>query len=214
MGALTMGSRKSIELEWSVAQRALPGESLSGDGHLVAETAAGWLLAVVDGLGHGPEAALAAKTFIAILARHTNKPIVDLIRLGHKALRNTRGSVGALVTVDCGRRLLTWLGVGNVEGIILHDHNENPATEYITARGGIVGYRLPELQPSFLQLSDGDTLILATDGIQSGFCQAIPHQQPPDLLATHILDRYAKPTDDALVLVARWCFCPGKIMEE
>jgi len=36
------------------------------------------------------------------------------------------------------------------------------------------------------------------------FVRAIDSPHPPDKLARHILDRYAKPTDDALVLVARW----------
>jgi len=209
-----MNSRDKITLEWSVAERALPGESLSGDSHLVTETTSGWLLTVVDGLGHGPDAARAAKTFIETATRHTNKTGVELLRLCHTALKNTRGCVGAVVTVDSSRKLLSWLGVGNVEGIVLHAQNDNPASEYITTRGGIVGYRLPDLQPSFVQLANDDTLILATDGIQNGFCQTLSKDRTPDLLAAHILDYYAKPNDDALVLVARWHFSAGIRVEE
>ena len=80
------------------------------------------------------------------------------------------------------------------------------ASDYITLRGGIVGYRLPELQPSFLRLLDGDILALATDGIAGDFVHAITPLHSPEVLAGYILDHYAKPTDDALVLVARWRF--------
>ncbi len=201
-----MESPDKMELEWSVAQRAMPGENLSGDGHLVVTTPTGWLLAVIDGLGHGPEAATAAKSFIEVIAQHSEEEPVKLIRLSHEALKSTRGGVGAVVTIDSRRRLLCWLGVGNVEGLVLHADATKPATEYITTRGGIIGYRLPELQPSFLQVKQSDMLVLTTDGVKNGFTQSIPQGRSAEQVAAYILDRYAKATDDALVLVARWRF--------
>ncbi len=194
------------ELDWGVATRAFPGEEHSGDGYIVAETATGWLLAVVDGLGHGPEAAAASKAFLEVLQRHVDESPVALIRLCHDALRNTRGSAGTIVTIDRARSLLSWVGVGNVEGVIRHADPAAAPSEYITQRGGIVGYRLPELQPSFLRLLDGDILALATDGIAADFVHAIAPLHSLDGLAGSILNHYAKPTDDALVLVARWRF--------
>ena len=51
----------------------------------------------------------------------------------------------------------------------------------------------------------GDTLILATDGIRSDFLGALlPQGDPPQALADHILARWSKQTDDALVLVVRY----------
>lgn len=193
------------ELDWGVAVRPLPGEQECGDNHFVAETTTGWLLAVADGLGHGPEAAVASRTFIEVLQRHPDEPPVELIRLGHEALKTTRGSAATVVVIDRARCLLSWTGVGNVEGVIRHIQSATP-TEYITMRGGIVGYRIPVLQPTFLRLQDGDILALATDGIDGDFVRAIGCQHAPGKLAGYILDRYAKPTDDALVLVARWRF--------
>jgi hypothetical protein len=49
-----------MRLEWSHAARALPGQHEIGDACWVLETPALVRLAVVDGLGHGPEAAKAA----------------------------------------------------------------------------------------------------------------------------------------------------------
>lgn len=196
-------------LDWGVAARPLPGEELCGDNHFVAQTATGWLLAVADGLGHGPEAAVASQTLVEVLQQHLELPPVELIRLCHEALRNTRGSAATIVTIDGKRCQLSWIGVGNVEGVIRHASPASPA-EYITMRGGIVGFRLPCLQPSFLQLLDGDLLILATDGIDSDFVHAFLPLHPPDVLAASILAHYAKPTDDALVLVARWRFSVTK----
>lgn len=195
-------------LDWGVATRALPGEVQAGDNHFVAETTTGWLLAVIDGLGHGQEAAVAGRVFVEVLSHHLESLPVELIRLGHTALKNTRGCAAAVVTIDRTRNLLSWVGVGNVEGVIRHAQPTALPTEYITMRGGIVGYRIPVLQPSFLQLQEGDTLVLATDGIAGDFVRAVGFPFPPAKLASHILEHYAKPTDDALVLVARWR-CPA-----
>lgn len=192
------------KLQWSVAERPLPGETLSGDGYLVAKTTTGWLMAVVDGLGHGPEAAGVTRTFIETLARHAESELLKLVRLGHKELRNTRGSACAIATIDSERCLLSWIGVGNVEGVVHHTAGGSPNPEYITMRGGIIGYRLPELQPSLVHLADGDILTMATDGINSDFVELIKPGQDPKLLSAGILNHYAKPNDDALVLVACW----------
>jgi negative regulator of sigma-B (phosphoserine phosphatase) len=193
-------------LKWSVAERPIPGENQSGDGHLVVETADGWLLAVVDGLGHGRGAAEVRRTFLEVLRGHAEEPVTKLFRLGNEALRNTRGCVGSLVSIDRGKGMLTWFGVGNVEGVLLHRHGNGNgfSSEYITTRGGVVGYRLPELLPASLRLADNDILVLATDGIKSGFIDWLDPALSPRQLADTILSRYAKPVDDALVLVARW----------
>lgn len=207
------GCSKNGALEWFIATRPFPGEEHCGDSHLVAETATGWLLAVADGLGHGAEAAVASRSLMEVVRRHLDESPDRLIRLCHEALKNTRGSAATVATIDRKRCLLSWAGVGNVEGVIRHADPALPR-EYITMRGGIIGARIPGLQPSFLQLQDGDILVLATDGIDCRFVQAMGLPHPPDKLAGYILERYAKPYDDALVLVARYLFTattPGGI---
>lgn len=196
---------KSGSLEWFIAARPFPGEEHCGDSHLVLETKAGWLLAVADGLGHGAEAAVASRSLIEVLRRHPEETPDRLLRLCHQALKNTRGSAATVVAIDRTRCLLSWAGVGNVEGVIRHADPSLPK-EYITMRGGIIGARIPGLQTSFLRLQDGDVLVLATDGIDCRFVQAIGLLHPPDRLAGYILDRFGKPQDDALVLVARYLF--------
>lgn len=204
---------KNGALEWFIATRPFPGEEHCGDSHLVAETTTGWLLAVADGLGHGVEAAVASRSLMEVVRRHLDESPDRLIRLCHEALKNTRGSAATVVSIDRKRCLLSWAGVGNVEGVIRHADPALPR-EYITMRGGIIGARIPGLQPSFLQLQDGDVLVLATDGIDCRFVQSMGLPHPPNKLAGYILERYAKPYDDALVLVARYLFTattPGGI---
>jgi phosphoserine phosphatase RsbX len=199
-----MQSAGKKELNWGAATRPLPGETECGDCHFVEQTATGWLLAVADGLGHGPEAAFAGAIFLDVLIRHKDETPENLIRLSHDALKNTRGIACTIVTINSRQNLLSWIAVGNVEGIVRHCNPAASSIEYVTLRGGIVGYRLPELQTSHLRLIDGDTLAIATDGIDSDFVSTVSAVQPPDVLADRILEHYAKPADDALILIARW----------
>ena len=205
-----MKSQENGDLQWGVAMRPLPGETECGDRHVVAGTDNGWLLAVADGLGHGPEAAIAGTIFCEILYNHINENPVQLIRLCHEALKGTRGIACTIMTIDRQKSLLSWIGVGNVEGVVRHVDPTASPTDYVTLRGGIVGYRIPDLQLSRLQLRDGDTLALATDGIAVDFAGAISPVSPPEMLADRILQHYGKSIDDALILIGYWRRRPAK----
>jgi phosphoserine phosphatase RsbX len=194
-------------LDWGVAAVALPGEAESGDLHLVRPVADGVLVAVVDGLGHGVEAATAARLAVAAIARHAHESPLSLFERCHQALKGTRGVVMSLALIRRADGSLTWLGVGNVEGMLVRadggGHTPR-ARRALMTRGGIVGSELPNLKPEVLSLAIGDTLILATDGIREGFAEGLPADTTPQRQADHILAQHRKGTDDALVLVARY----------
>src|SRR6185436_19596448 len=83
-------------IAWGVAERALPGQMVSGDKHLVKPLADGVMLAVVDGLGHGDDATIAAKIATAVLESHAGEPPTALVTRCHEALASTRGVVMTL----------------------------------------------------------------------------------------------------------------------
>jgi hypothetical protein len=64
--------------------------------------------------------------------------------------------------------------------------------------------QLPPLAAEVVSIRRGDTLILATDGIRSGFLDGTLPFLSPQALADHVLTRWGTPTDDALVLVVRY----------
>ena len=197
----------SALIEWGVASLALPGEAESGDLHFVKQVGTGALVAVVDGLGHGADAATAARAAVAALEGHATDSPVPLIQRCHRALHGTRGVVMSVAVFDRSDRSMTWLGVGNVEGLLLYGdgttRSGSPRANLVT-RGGIVGSELPRLHPVVLPIAPGDTLFFATDGIREGFIEGLPPEAAPQQLADQILARYGKGTDDALVLVARY----------
>jgi len=179
-------------IDWGVATLTLAGERESGDLHLVKPIGTGVLVSVVDGLGHGADAAAAARAAVAALNRHAQESVLLLLQRCHQALAGTRGVVVSVALFDRTDGSMTWLGVGNVEGVLLY------------ADGGGRRGRERLVRAEVLAVAPGDTLILATDGVHSGFADDLTVDAPPQQLADQILTRCGKSTDDALVLVARY----------
>ena len=196
---------RRLYLEWGCAGRPMRGETESGDQCLVQPLPGGALVAVMDGLGHGAAAAAAARTAVAVLQDHAQESLVPLLNRCHDALRKTNGVVLSMASLQAAERTLAWLGVGNVECLVLRaDRSARPAQVYLLPRGGVVGYQLPPLRVSTLSVTAGDILFLATDGIRNGFTEGLNLDDPPQQIAADALARYAKDADDALVLVARF----------
>jgi phosphoserine phosphatase RsbX len=196
---------QGTELEWGMAARALPGETSSGDLSLVKATADGVLAAVVNALGHGVDAAAAARKAVDTLERYAHEPLVSLMQRCHAALLGTRGVVMSLASFNIAHNTMTWLGVGNVEGVVVFaDARAKPRRTSLVIQGGIVGADLHRFLPGVVPLTPGDTLIFATDGIRSGFAEDQISVDSCQQVADHVLSKYAKETDDALVLVVRY----------
>jgi phosphoserine phosphatase RsbX len=196
--------------EWSVAARPIAGASVSGDAYVLAPFENGFLAGVVDGLGHGPEAAAAASRATASLQDRAGDEVTTLIRRCHEDLRYTRGAVVSLASFSADRGMMTWLGVGNVEGILFRAAPSPQARrESLLLRGGVVGYQLPMLREATLPIAAGDTLVLATDGISSRFYGRSPLGLPLQDYVGQIIARWGKESDDALVLAVRYSGGPA-----
>lgn len=192
-------------IEWGFATIPLKGQAVSGDSYIIKPFPNGILMAVVDGLGHGYEAAAASDIAIATLNTYVHEPIIPLVRHCHEALKGTRGVVMSIASFNLPDRTMTWLGIGNVEGILLRkDANAALSRKNLLLRGGVLGYQLPPLKESVIPVMPGDTLIFATDGIRSGFEKDIKLSDKPQQIASNIMAKFNRGTDDALVLVIRF----------
>jgi phosphoserine phosphatase RsbX len=187
--------------EWGVAGSTLPGQSESGDRHVVCSIPDGILVAVLDGLGHGGEAAAAATKGVRVLEGSAPEPIIALVQRCHQELRATRGVVMSIASFSISYGLMSWMGVGNVQGVLRRSRNSQ---EQLLLRAGVVGVQLPPLQAAVLPLVPGDTLIFATDGVRSDFAQDPLYIDSPQKAADNIVSRFKKGNDDALVLVAKF----------
>jgi phosphoserine phosphatase RsbX len=191
-------------LTWGVAGRPLAGESESGDLHVAVELPDGILLAVIEGLGHGPPAAEAARTVAATLRANASEQLPDVVRICHDESKGTRGVVLTVVRIDAGGTL-SWLGVGNVAGLLWRRNGAAFAIRSMAPLGrGVLGSHLPPLHEKQIGLLEDDTLVLCSDGIVDA------EQWTPLLLAdpAHaagaLVNERARTDDDALALVRRY----------
>ena len=191
-------------VEYGVAKSILPGQGESGDRHVVCCGGGGILIAAIDGIGHGGEAANAAEAAMAILKASPEEPVISLVERCHEGLRSTRGVVLSLASLDPQHGLMTWLGVGNVQGVLMRaGARKGCVEEVLLLRGGVVGSQLPALQAAVLPIRRGDTLVFVTDGIRGEFVEGLSALESPQRAADKILKQHGRGNDDALVLVVR-----------
>jgi serine/threonine protein phosphatase PrpC len=198
-------TKPSAVIEWSAEVRPFGGAGPCGDLEAVVVGNRASVFAVADGLGHGSEAAAAAKAAAAVIQQGADTDITQLMTDCHQALRRTRGAALSIAVFSWSNSSMIWLGVGNVGAILARgDTSARPARHALLLRGGVVGYRMPSLRPEVLPVYPGDTLIMATDGIASAYENEPTDARDPKQLARDILERHGKESDDALVLVARY----------
>ncbi|HET7903325.1 MAG TPA: SpoIIE family protein phosphatase [Candidatus Eisenbacteria bacterium] len=197
-------------LELGAVGRPLPGARESGDDYLVAPSAGGVLLAVADGLGHGPEAAAVARAALEQVARHRDASLESLMRLAHGAALRTRGLTMSLARLDPDARTVAWLGVGNVSGVLVRASPDSATrrVEALVVRTGVVGQRLPALRATTHAWGPADVLAVATDGVERDFVDDVRGPAPVRELAERVMARRATGRDDALIVLVR-CLAGG-----
>lgn len=199
---------------WGGVNVPLGGTGESGDAWAV--TADGCLSAlIVDGLGHGPDAAVAARAAITLfgqvavigqqdLTRSPDARVTGFIGQAHQAMRGTRGGVLGMSVIDPDHGRLTYAGVGNITGRIIN----GPQNQHLVSRSGALGTHLaaPPARLATYSWEPGATLVLASDGIDTRWDPAsypgLLHHHPVVVAATVHRD-HTRGTDDATVLVVR-----------
>jgi serine phosphatase RsbU (regulator of sigma subunit) len=201
-----MGTVTSEFALWAAASATRAGQSVSGDRSVVVPYPGGLLLANVDGVGHGEEAARAAEKAVSILQTFADLPLEEIFRRCHEALRDTRGAALIAASFDATGGTLSWAAVGDLNGVMYRaDASVRPRREMLLPREGVIGHSLPPTSPRLLSVHEGDVLVLATDGVRADFAEALnPGSEPLPRLAQRILKGHGKGTDDAQVLVARF----------
>ena len=200
-----METMKAGAIEWGIAGSVLPGQSQSGDHHVVCPFPDGALLGVLDGLGHGHEAAAAATKAVRVLERDAKLPIITLVQRCHEELKATRGVVMSVASFTISYGLMAWMGVGNVQAVLRRASTQSlKSQEMLLLRAGVVGIHLPPLAAAVLPVLPGDILIFATDGVREDFTERPLKASTLQEAAENILARFWKGNDDALVLVVRF----------
>src|SRR5260370_41407162 len=94
---------------------------------------------------------------------------------------------------------ITWLGVGNVEAVLMRREAYGGARqESLLLRGGVVGAQLPAISASVHPVSYGDLLIFATDGIRGGVAAKLNINPCNQKKTQHINPRQSRKGNSAL----------------
>lgn len=170
-----------------------PGEAENGDAVCVRELGTSILVAVVDALGHGDQAARVAQTSIEWLrAAEGGATTASLVDGLHGTLKNSRGAAALVMTLSS--KGIEACSVGNVT---LRSHTGKVS---FVLTPGVLGVRMrgPKVcgSPSMT-----DRLVLFTDGISSRFdIHALRGQSTSDA-ASHIFKKHRHLHDDSTVVV-------------
>ncbi len=180
-------------------------ERVSGD-HARAHRVEGALvLAVCDGLGHGPLAREAAAAAMAIFDERPDDSPSGIIEKCHRRLADTRGVVMAICRLDEVTATMEVVVVGNIEVQVCAPRAVRRLGGVSAIVGGRGGPRL-RLRTERVPVREDEVVIAATDGISSRLSveQDFPLlRMHPAVIAQRIMERFARANDDALVLVAR-----------
>jgi anti-sigma regulatory factor (Ser/Thr protein kinase) len=189
--------------EVAILGRPIDSERVSGDDACFARRSGGLLLAVADGLGHGPLAHEPAARAIALVAAASSAQPAELLHACQPALLQTRGAVMAIVHVQAGDGSLVHAGLGNVS-CQLHGGR---TVRRLPSNPGVVGQAGGPLRVhEYVEPLEGRyVLAMFTDGLTSrldlGADPALL-REPPLVIAHQLLVQHGRSHDDALVLVA------------
>ena len=187
-----------MELLQASASRALPGQSLIGDAAWCHAAPGRVRIGVMDGLGHGREAAHASALALACLEATASLALEACFAALDLALAHSRGAAISLADLDLVHGRLRWAGVGNVEGVLLRGLDQ-AARERLLLQSGIVGCRFPAVRCRELSFRAGDCLLFHTDGVDQLVLRDWDRRLPLQEGAEALLAVHARPTDDALI---------------
>ena len=181
------------------------GESACGDAWTLVHTQQGALICAVDGLGHGPDAAAAARLALDQVEQQAtarNLSLQDVIEAVHAALKPTRGAAIALARLHAGEPVCTFCGVGNISAWLLSQGGSRSMVSY----NGILGHQLRKVQEFRYPLDDTALCVLHTDGIATRWrLNDYPGLERSNaaLIAGVLYRDHARRRDDATIVAVR-----------
>ncbi len=182
----------------------LAGEEVCGDHWAIAEVAGQTLLLVADGLGHGPQAAEAAREAVRVFGERAALGPAEIIHAAHAALRSTRGAALAVAQIDPDRGEVRYAGVGNIAGVVLGAGEERSVS--MVSHNGTVGHTIRKVQEFLYPWAPGSLLVMHSDGLathwQLGRSAGLASRHP-GLIAGALYRDFKRGRDDVTVVAVR-----------
>lgn len=193
--------------DWEVGAICLPiqGEEVCGDNWAIAACETALSLIVADGLGHGPDAAVAANAAVSHAYQSLDQSPSVLMQKAHSALKGTRGAAVAISKIDLKNTRLGFTGIGNISVCLFYSDK----CRHLVSHNGIVGSNMRKLQ-EFSEQWEHDALLIAhSDGISTRWdINDYPELRHchSGLIAAVIYRDFSRGHDDATIVVVRETF--------
>ena len=181
---------------------AKSGEEVSGDAWALHLDARFVTVLVADGIGHGPEAARAARAAIGVLSEHPMAPVRQLLDECHAALTTTRGAAVGATRIETFTGSGSFAGVGNIAARILNDGRQRN----LVSHNGTVGHNVRRVQEFGFEFGPQSLLIMHSDGLDTHWnLEDYPGlvTRHPALIAGVLYRDHDRGRDDVTVFVLR-----------
>jgi serine phosphatase RsbU (regulator of sigma subunit) len=181
----------------------MAGEEECGDDWVFQEFARSARMTVADGLGHGLNAAIAARAAIRTAREHVSVPVQSLLERIHGALRATRGATVAVAEIDLAAQVVRYVGVGNIAAALV---TGSGMTRRLVSLAGTAGHEVRKIVEFTYPWESGALLLMHSDGLQTHWSfDSYPGllSRHPSLIAGVLYRDYARGRDDVTVVAAR-----------
>jgi anti-sigma regulatory factor (Ser/Thr protein kinase) len=149
--------------EFGAISIAVAGEIECGDSWRIAAVGEAMAMMVVDGLGHGPLAATAARAAGVAFAKRPFDSPVEAMQHFHQALSGGRGAAAACALLNVGSSKIAYSGVGNISGSLVSTEKSRG----MVSHNGILGVQLPRKQQFEYECNPGDRVVMHSDGMSA-----------------------------------------------
>ena len=180
-----------------------PGEDVCGDDWGVVSEGSQQTFLLADGLGHGVDAARAARAAVDVLYARPHLATEALLAAVHEALRSTRGAAVSVAQILPEQGIVRFSGLGNVSGTVF---SPDCPPRRMVSTNGTAGLQARHIREFTYPWTPGSILVMCSDGIGthwdlSDYPGLIHHD--PAIVAGVIFREQVRGNDDATVLAAR-----------
>jgi Stage II sporulation protein E (SpoIIE) len=179
-----------------------PGERFCGDAWAFHHTADRTLVLLVDGIGHGWEAAEAAQEATTTFRKYADRAPGEILLSIHDALKKTRGAVAAIAEIRANEGTLTYAGVGNISAVV----QSGNGSRSLVSHNGTLGMATSRIQEFKVDWPADAVLVLHSDGLHSRWdlsSYAGLIVRHPAVIGAVLLRDFRRQRDDASVVVVR-----------
>ena len=160
------------------------------------------LICMVDGLGHGEDAELAARKAVHFVEKNRGMDLAEMMQGCDEELRGSRGAAMAVTRIDKSTGTLEYTSVGNTRCAII-----GHKIQYLGGIYGIVGEGINPTIIEQRQLGRRDLVLFWTDGLPETLrlvATRVRRTTNAQAFADELIDEFAIEDDDAGVVVVRW----------